>query len=235
MRLLRRKALAREKVAVRSPGTHGADHIGADGGGNQADLDLAEAKARRVGRHRHIAAGHQAHAARIDIALHTRNRGFGAFVDDAQHLGQQARIDAVLVARVIGHAAHPVQVRARAECGSFGGQHHGAHIGTLADLNEGGGDLGNRRIAEGVANGGLSQRDAGDAAVHGQSQSSHGLSPSELELCSCAAAVPGSCCIRNSRTCGNHCPILAARSKNWCPSAPLDGANTSFRFWPAAR
>jgi hypothetical protein len=44
MRLLRRKALAREKVAVRGPGTHGADHIGADGGGNQADLDLAEAK-----------------------------------------------------------------------------------------------------------------------------------------------------------------------------------------------
>ena len=177
--LLRRKALARQKVAVRRPRAHGAQHIRADGGRDKADLHLAQAKACGIHRHRHVAASHQAHATGINIALHARNRGLGAFVDGAQHLGQQTGVHAVFIAGVIGHAAHPVQIGTRAKGRTFGRQHHGTYIGALTHLVKGGGNFGNAGIAEGVANLGLGQRDAGNATIHGQGQSGHGLSPIE--------------------------------------------------------
>ena len=195
---------------MRSPCAHGANHIGADGGGNQANLDFAQAKACGIHSHCHIAAGHQPHAAGIHIALHPRNGGLGAFVDDAKHLSQQACIHAVLVAGVIGHAAHPVQIGTCAESRAFSGQHDGAHIRAVTGVAKGGSQLGNHFIAEGVANLGLGQRDAGNAATHGQSQSSHDWSPF-MPCVSCSA--PGVWAFRKSCTSDSQKLMLEVLSK----------------------
>jgi hypothetical protein len=87
-----------------------------------------------------------------------------ALVDHAQHLGQLAGVGDVFIARVVGHAAHPVEIGAGAKRWALRAQHHGAHVGTAAYFSERCGDLGNDFVAEGVADFGLRQGDARDRA-----------------------------------------------------------------------
>ncbi len=69
------KALAGQEVALPGAGTHGAQHVGGDGGRDQADLDLAEAEVGAVHADGHVAGRHQAQAAGVDIALHAGDGG----------------------------------------------------------------------------------------------------------------------------------------------------------------
>ena len=171
------KTLCREEVAVCGARPHGADDVGADGGRNQPQLHFAEAKTCRVHAHRHVARGYQAHATGVHITLHAGNGGFGALENHTQHVGELACVGQVLVACVVGHAAHPVQVGASAKGRAFGGQHHDAHVRARTHLQKGGGDVGNHLIAEGVAHFGLGEGDGGAVAVVGQGKGCHACLP----------------------------------------------------------
>ena len=182
-RLGRAEAFGGEEVAVRRARPHGADDVGADGGGDQAQLDFAEAVVCRIDAHRHVAAGHQAHAAGVHVALHAGNRRLGAFVDRAQHEGEFLGVLLVLLARVVGHAAHPVQVGPGAEGRAFGHQHDGAHLRVVAQLNEGLRQFGDHLVVEGVAHVGARQHDGGDAALGGDANGlGHGLVDSSCSM-----------------------------------------------------
>ena len=170
VRLGRAEALGRQKIAVRRPCAHGADHIGADGGGDQAQLHLAQAIGGGVHTDRHVAGRHQAHAAGKHIALHPRHRGFGAVVNGLQHGRELARVGDVLVAGVVGHAAHPVEVGTGTKGRALGGQHHRAHVVARAHRFKSGCELGNHLVVEGVAHLGSGQGDARHAVVHRHAQ-----------------------------------------------------------------
>jgi hypothetical protein len=72
---VKRSAVRNQRCAA--PRAHGADHVGADGGGDQAQPGFAQAEVRRVDRHRDVAGRHQAGAAGIGVALHRAMVGLG--------------------------------------------------------------------------------------------------------------------------------------------------------------
>ena len=135
---------------MRNPGTQLARITqGLMVAGIGADLDTRWGrKACRVGRHGHISGRPPGPCPWEHRPAHAQSSlGFGAFVDDAQHLGQQIpHRRGFRRAAVICHAAHPVQVHARLGMRVLRRASTTARIGALADLEDGG-DLGNRRIA----------------------------------------------------------------------------------------
>ena len=170
VRLLGGKAFCGQKVALRSTRAHGADHVGADGGGDQADLHLREAKLGAVHTHGHVAGGHQAHAAGVHVALNAGDGRLGTLGDGLQHLRQLARVAQVLFVRVIGHGAHPVQIATGAKRGALSGQDHHTHIAALAHIDKGLVQLGDEIVVESVAHLGAVQGDARDLMVDAQGQ-----------------------------------------------------------------
>ena len=171
--LKRTEALCGQEIAVRRARAHRADHIRADGRWQQAKLDFAQTKSCRVHRNGHITGGHQAGAAGIHIALDAGNRWLGAFIQRAHHGGKTAGIFKVLRVRVIGHAAHPVQVCARAKSAAFSGQHDTAHVVPRAQLTESLSDFKNHRVVEGIAHLGAVERDGGHCAFKSDCQIAH--------------------------------------------------------------
>ncbi|RYF63008.1 MAG: hypothetical protein EOO29_44950, partial [Comamonadaceae bacterium] len=100
-RMLRTLEQSRLPVIAR---THGADHVGADGGGDQSDLHFAQAEVGRVGRDGQIAHRHQPHAAGIHVALDARDDRQAALFQRAQHARQAGGVLQVLFVRVLGGA-----------------------------------------------------------------------------------------------------------------------------------
>ena len=195
-RLGRVKALAGQKVALPGTGAHGPQHVGGDGGGDQANLHFRQAKVRLLHRHGHVAGGHQAHAPGVHIALHAGDGGVRAGGNGVQHGGQLACVGQVFFAGVVGHGPHPVEVGPGAKGRAFGGQHHGADIVTLADFGKRGGDFGNHHIAESVADFRLAQGEGGNPGIHGSDDGTgHGSAP----------------CFNVAVTCGRH--------RTWCPQS----------------
>jgi hypothetical protein len=76
--------------------------------------------------------------------------------------------------RVVGHAAHPVQIGARAKSRAVGGQHDAAHVVARAQFNKGLRHLGDDFVVKGVAHLGAVQRDGGDVACDVYQQMFHG-------------------------------------------------------------
>jgi len=106
------------------------------------------------------------------------------FVDRLQHGGQLTRIGDVFFARVVGHAAHPVQVGAGAKGGAHRCQHHGAHVISHAHRFKRGPEFLDHLVVEGVAHLGTAERDASDAVLHRDGQGlGHGLLLSAASCC----------------------------------------------------
>jgi len=106
---------------------HGGDHIGADGGCGQSELDLRQAKLGFLRRQRDVAGGDQAHAAGKGRPVHARDGRLFRHVDGVEHGGQRQGVGVVLPQAVAGHLFHPVQVGAGAERRAMTRQHHRAY------------------------------------------------------------------------------------------------------------
>ena len=149
--LCRIEAFSGEEVTVRGTRAHGTNDIRADGGWDQAEFDFTQAITRTLCADGDVARRHQSQAPGIHIALDLGDGGFGAFKDGAQHARQLARIVDVLLAGVIGHAPHPVQVSAGAKGLALSRQHHTAHRRVAAGLLKSHSDLGDQGFVERIA------------------------------------------------------------------------------------
>jgi hypothetical protein len=90
------EALGGGEVALGGALADGGDHIGRDGGRQQAQLGLAQAEVHAVGGHQHVAQRGQAHATGVAVALHAADDGHRALVDRPQHVGQGLGVGPVL-------------------------------------------------------------------------------------------------------------------------------------------
>jgi hypothetical protein len=129
---------------------------------------LTEAIPGRVDADRDVARGDQAHAARIDIALHARDHRLWALVDRAQHRRKTGRVGRVFLVREIGRAAHPVEIRTGAERGPVGAEHDHSHVGRRARLRKGNAEFADDDVVEGIAQLGPVEPDARDGAFDGE-------------------------------------------------------------------
>ena len=96
-------------------------------------------------------------------ALHAREQRHRQLVERAEQLRERARVGHVLGEREIGHAAHPVEVRAGAERVALAAQHDGAR--GRVDAAEDRAQLRDELRVERVAHVGARERDPGDAAA----------------------------------------------------------------------
>ena len=145
------EALGGNKIAARGRSPHGPHHIGADGGGHQAQARLGQTKLHGRTGQAHIAHRGQAHATGVAVALQTPDDGHRALVQGPQHVGQALGIGAVLFPAVVGHRAHPVEVGTRAKSAAMRGQHHHPHLPIAGDGGKGLGQLGDHRVVERIA------------------------------------------------------------------------------------
>ena len=129
------------------------DDVGRNHRGQQAEAALGKAEFRVRRGDRDVAAGHQAHAPAERRAVHTGDGRLRQFVERAHQAGQGERIAAVLLLARRGHAAHPVQVRARRERSAFAFEHYDAHVGIARDRVERAGQRGDHRRVECVVQG----------------------------------------------------------------------------------
>jgi hypothetical protein len=83
--------------------------------------------------------------------VHTPDDRHRALVQRPQHVGQFLRVSAVFLPAVVGHGAHPVQVRAGAEGLAVASQQHHAQVRVLVQAREGLGQRGDHAVVEGVA------------------------------------------------------------------------------------
>ncbi len=162
-RFLRIEALRGQHVAPRRALAHRADHVRADGGGDQPEPRLRETEARVARRDRDVACGDEPRAARVRVALHARDHRLRAIVDGLQHQRELPRVGDVLVVGVARHALHPVQVGAGAERLARGREHHDLHRRVVRDGVEHARELADHRVGERVAHVGPVERDRRDA------------------------------------------------------------------------
>ena len=128
MRLRSRKSLSSHHVALRSLRPHGAQHIRADGAGQQTQARFRQTEGHVVGCNQHIAHRRQAHAAGVAVALHAAHDGHGALVQCPEHVGQLLGIGAVFIPAVARHGAHPIQIGACAKGFAMRAQYDGAQV-----------------------------------------------------------------------------------------------------------
>src|SRR2546425_10824714 len=86
-------------------------------------------------------------------------------VDGPQHIGQLARIGAVVLPVVVRHRAHPREVGASAEGFAVAAQHDGAQRGVAGEVCEDLRKFGNHCVIERVAHLRAVEEDAGGGAV----------------------------------------------------------------------
>ena len=121
--------LGRLEVAVTLARTNGPNHIGADGGRDDAELDFGSGEHRLGRRHRNVASSGEAGAAAQRRALHPGNRRLFHFGQHAQHAGQRARVTQVVFHAVLRGTFHPVQISPRREAFAAPGEYDHAHAG----------------------------------------------------------------------------------------------------------
>ena len=126
------------------------DDIRRDGGGYEPETRLREREDRILRADRDVAAGDEPDAAAKGRAVDPRDRRLGKIVERGQHRRQRARIGEILRARESSHALHPVQVGAGAKARARTGDDHGTHVVRLAEMDERGRELGDRRLVERV-------------------------------------------------------------------------------------
>ena len=114
--------------------------------------------------------GYKTHAACVRVALDLRDHGFVAGVDRVEHGGEAEGVGAILCVRVGGHAFHPVEVGACAECGAVCGEDDDADGVVVGERAESCGQFDDGGFVEGVADVGAIERDACYVAVDGDFQ-----------------------------------------------------------------
>ena len=92
-----------------------------------------------------------------------------------QHGCELARVGHVFSARVVGHAAHPVQISASAKGGACASQHDAADVVARAEILKRLRQFKDDLVVEGVSDFGAVQGDGGDGASHSNNQVSHGV------------------------------------------------------------
>jgi hypothetical protein len=171
------EALGGDEVAAYRALTDGTQHIGADGGGREAQLDFRQAEAHGKRAHGDVAGCDQAHATAVAVTLYAGNHRHRAAGNGPQHVGQAGGVGMVLVPAVAGHFAHPVQVGTGAKGLAVGTQHHHAQAGAGGELGEALRQLGNRGGIEGVAQRRAVQPYMADGAFMADLQVRHGGRP----------------------------------------------------------
>ena len=161
------EALAGQEQRQRAADADLLDDVRGDRRRREAEAHLREREHRRLRRDRDVGGGGQACAAAHRCALDARDDGLRALGDGAQHRGEALGVGAVVGLARRGHAAHPVQVSAGGERLALAGQHDDAHAAVRAELLEGGVQLGDQRLVEGVVHLRPRHRDGGDGAVAG--------------------------------------------------------------------
>ena len=187
---------AREQPA-RMAAADRVHHVRRDHCRHQAQFHLRQRELRLVHADGVIAAGHQAHAAAVGRAVHPGQGRLGQEVQGAHQLGQAQRVGPVFFFAGLGHAAHPAQVGAGREGAAFAGQHHGAHVRVGVGVFQGGGEVGDKGVVEGVVHGRPVQGEAGDGTFAVKSDSrGHAVSSGQAAMIPAGlrAPAPAGCC-----------------------------------------
>jgi hypothetical protein len=115
----------------------------------------------------------QSHRAGKGRALHPRQSGLGAGVDDMEQMGQGAGIRHVLIVGIVRHAAHPVEIGPGAEGFAIGPQQHRADRRIAGGMMIGGREQGDEPIVEGIVHLRTIEGEGGNAVFMGNDEA-HG-------------------------------------------------------------
>src|SRR5690606_28006291 len=126
--LLGREDLRGNEVAAGLAFADGTHHVGADYRGDQSEFDFTQAEAGLLGGEYDVAAGGQADSTAESGPLHKADDGLGQVVQHVHQSRQLSRVVQVFLAAVVGHAAHPAEIRPGGEVFTFGAQDHNVGV-----------------------------------------------------------------------------------------------------------
>ena len=155
-------ALRRLEIARCLARADGADHIGGDGGGNDAEADLRGGEHRTGRGHAQIAGRRQSQAAAESRAMYPCDGRLAQFGEGAQHGRQPAGVFDVVRDRCLTGCFHPIQIGAGGEAFAATRQNHHPYRVVGVECAAGGGKIGDQLGIEGVVQLGAVHPQGGD-------------------------------------------------------------------------